>query len=271
MLIDEKREALGPVLLGALFGVAGYLLLSFLTQPGWLLGGSVGLEFTFCFNSRVPEAVGAALGLLLWGTFGALVGLSTLPFADGGGALALRSGLHFGAMALVLSAWVVLNFGAVELPAFLIPFALIYVLIWLGRWVGWYAEVAQIREKLGLAPGPSPLKWRETLPHLAFAGLLCLVLPLLLRLVDAPDVPVLCGILLPYVLLPVGGFASALSLGKRQGFCPLYPLGCALFYLPMVFLLFNSSALFHCGMVALPALVGNLLGALARRRKEADV
>jgi len=83
-------------------------------------------------------------------------------------------------------------------------------------------------------------------------------------------VPVLCGILLPYLLLPVGGFFSGLSLGKRQGFCPLYPLACGVLYLPAVFLLMNSSALFHCFMAAVPALVGNLVGAAVRRQRRMD-
>ena len=30
-------------------------------------------------------------------------------------------------------------------------------------------EVAVLREKLGLAPGPSPLHWRESLPYVGFA------------------------------------------------------------------------------------------------------
>ncbi len=118
-----------------------------------------------------------------------------------------------------------------------------------------------MRFRIDPGAGPSPLKWRETLPYLVFAGGLCLALPLVLRLCDAPDVPVLCGILLPYLLLPVGGFFSALSLGRRQGVCPLYPLACGGLYLPTVFVLMNSSALFHCLMVAVPALAGNLLGA----------
>lgn len=265
MLIDDKRSALLRVLVGGILGVVAYLLLSWLTQPGSLFGARLTWDFTFCYNSNVPEALGAALGFLLWFLFGAEAAIATLPFADEGKALLLRSLGHFGAMALTLWAWVALNFPYEPLPglalSFLLPFALIYVLIWLGRWVGWYAEVAQIRERLGLSPGPSPLKWRETLPHLAFAALLCGVLPFVLRVFDAPDVPVLVGLLLPYLLLPVGGFMSALSLGRRHGFCPLYPLACGLFFVPAVFLLMNYTALPHCLMAAVPALAGNLLGA----------
>ena len=67
------------------------------------------------------------------------------------------------------------------------------------------------------------------------------------------------------MVLPVVGFLSGVSLGKRQGVCPLYPVACFVLYLPMVPLLFNGSALFHCFMIALPALAGNVLGWLYRR------
>lgn len=266
----ERKQWMTRVLAGGALGAAGYLLLSFLTQPGALFGGSLELAFTFCFDSRVPEGLGAALGATLWFAFGAEAAVATLPFAEERGSLLRRSALHWAVMALTLSAWVVLNFGAVELPVFLIPFTLLYALIWLGRWVGWYAEVATIREKLGLEPTPSPLKWKETLPYLFFALLLCDVLPPVLRLLDAPDVPVLTALLLPFLLLPVGGFFSGLFLGRRQGLCPLYPVACFLCYLPMVFLLFNGSALFHCLIVAIAALAGNAAGALWRRGREAD-
>lgn len=266
----ERKQWLTRVLVGGALGAAGYLLLSFLTQPGALFGGTLKLAFTFCFDSRVPEGLGAALGGALWFAFGAEAAVATLPFAEEGGSLLRRSALHWAVMALTLSAWVVLNFGAVELPVFLIPFTLLYALIWLGRWVGWYAEVAAIREKLGMESTPSPLKWKETLPYLFFALLLCDVLPAILRLLDAPDVPVLTALLLPFLLLPVGGFFSGVSLGRREGMCPLYPVLCFVCYLPMVFLLFNPSALFHCFLVGGAALLGNAAGALWRRRRDTD-
>ena len=270
MVFDDKRQALLRALTGGLLGMCAFLLFGWLSQPGFLFGAPPSFAFTFCYNHNVPEALGALLGFLLWFLFGAEAGIATLPFADEGRALLLRSLCHFAIMALTLWLWVCLNFAPEPLPSlaltFLLPFTLIYILVWLGRWVGWYAEVAQIRERLGLSPGPSPLKWRETLPHLGYAALLCLAVPLVLRLCDAPDVPVLTGLLYPYLLLPIGSFSAGLSLGKRQGLCPLYPVGCALFALMTVFLLFNSSALFHCAMAGLPALLGNLLGA-ARHRK----
>lgn len=280
MFIDDKKQALVRALIGGLAGIACWLLLSWLTQPGALFGGPSDFDFTFYYGSLLPEVLGSALSGVLWFLFGAEVGIATLPFADGGRALLLRSLAHFGAMILTVSLWAFLNFYnrnypltflRYELWGFLVPVTLVYILVWLGRWVGWYAEVAQLREKLGLAPKPSFLKWQETLPHMAFAALLCLLVPTVLRLCDAYDVPVLSGLLYPYLLLPIAGFFSALSLGKRQGFCPLYPLSCLLFVL-----LFTLSARLYSNMsdnVMLPIallapLLGNLLGAGIKAQKE---
>ena len=282
MVLDDKKQTLLRALLGGLAGMAGCLLLGWLSQPGSLFGGLLGFDFTFCYNSKVPELLGAALGFLLWFLFGAEAGAATLPFADGGKTLLLRSLCHFGVMSATMWAWVLLNFPYEPLPglvlSFQLPFTLIYILIWLGRWVGWYAEVGQIRERLGLAPSPSFLKWRETLPHILFAGFLCLLIPTVLRLCDASDAPVLSGLLYPYLLLPIGSFTSALSLGKRQGFCPLYPLACAAF--TFVFALTARLYASIDDSIMLPIailfpLLGNLLGAgicrYKRREEKRDV
>lgn len=267
MLFPDKKQAMRRGLAGGVLGVAAYLLLAFLTQPGAIFGVTLRLAFTFCYNAHVPEALGAVLGLLLWFAFGAEIGVATLPFADDGPALVRRTLLHFAVMALTLSAWVLLNFGFRELPFLLLLLLLIYLLVWLGRWVGWYAEVAAIREKLGLSPGPSPLKWKETLPYLPFAILLCFLLPVVLDFFDPPDVPVLTGLVCLYLLLPVGAFCSGLSLARRQGFCPLYPLLCAFCFLPAVPLVYNYTALPFCAVPLCAALLGELAGLLTRRGK----
>lgn len=276
MVFEDKRQPLLRALAGGVLGMAAYLLLAWLTQPGSLFGARLTWDFTFCFNSRIPETLGAVLGFLLWFLFGAEAGIATLPFADEGRPLLLRSLCHFGAMALTLWAWVILNFPYEPLPGlaltFLLPFTLVYLLVWLGRWVGWYAEVGQIRERLGLSPGPSPLKWKETLPHILFAWVLCLGVPLLLLPFDAPDVPVLIALLFSWLLLPVGSFFSGLSLGRRQGVCPLYPLSCggacALFSL-LLQLRFHGDFDFRLFGLALGfSLAGNLLGAGMRAGRE---
>lgn len=271
MLFDDKKQAIPRILVGASAGALAYLLLSWLTQPGALFSMRLGFDFTFCFDGNVPEVLGAAVGFFTWGAFGAETAIATLPFADTGKAVVIRSLVHFTVMTGTMWAWVLLNFTHEPLPSliltFQLPFTLVYLLVWLGRWVGWYAEVAQIRERLGLAPGVSPLKWRETLPHIGFAFLLCLVTPLILRLCDAPDVPVLSGLLYPYLLLPIGGFVSAVSLGKRQGFCPLYPAACAAFILSARF--FSGIADGGLLLIALLSiLLGNALGALIRQYRK---
>lgn len=262
---------------GAMLTFLVFALLSTLLLPSEMQAiGSTSTRGWFLVSPAMAEAFGSAglavlIQAVLGGIFGAVVALATLPFADDGRELVLRSLAHFAMTVLSFSAllWVcrwVTRLRFILLWAALL--AVLYVLIWLGRWIGWYVEVAQLRSLLGLEPGPSPLKWRETLPYLPFVVLVCDILPLALRWLDRTvvgDVPVLSGLLLPYLLLPLVGFMSGVSLGKRQGVCPLYPLACLLCYLPMVFLLFNSSALFHCFMVAVPAAAGNVLGWLYRR------
>ncbi len=278
MLMDDKKQALLRALAGGMLGLVCWLLLSWLTQPGSLFG-VLGFDFSFYYGNLLSEVLGGAISGVLWFCFGAEAGVATLPFADEGKALLRRTLFHFAVMALTVTLWAFLNFYNRDYPLafwggelwyFLVPVALVYVLVWLGRWVGWYAEAEQIREKLGLTAGPSPLKWRETLPYLVFAGGLCLALPLVLRLCDAPDVPVLSGMLYPWLLLPIGGFCSALSLGKRQGFCPLYPLVCVgfiLLFIPLARLCSHMDDRPLVWIALAFTLAGNLLGAWIRRKK----
>ena len=244
------------------------------SKGGWIarviLGAALGVLSSVVLASYLAESRGPTLAVsLLCAGLGGVLSAATLPFADDGRSLLLHSAVHFEATALLVGLLMAqLGARGAELLAWEAILFLLYAVVWLGRWIGWYVEVMQLRTMLGLAPGPSPLKWRETLPYLAFALLLCDVLPMLLFWADhavSADVPVLSGLLLPYLLLPVAGFSSGMSLGKRQGVCPLYPAACFVCYLPMVFLLFNYTAMFHCFMVAVPALAGNVTGWLYRR------
>lgn len=273
MMEEFKKQWLLRGLIGGCAGIACCLLLGFVSQPGSLFGAPLTWDirnFTFCYDSRVPELLGAVLAFLLWFLFGAEVGVATLPFADSGRELVVRSLIHYAATAATVSVWVVLNFGwNGTLPAFLVPLTLVYLIVWLGRWVGWYAEVAAIRAKLGLAPGPSPLHWKESLPYIGFAFLLCLALPLALRLLDDPT-PML-SVMYAWLLLPVGGFMSGLSLGRRHGFCPIYPAACAgfvLIFIPLARLCSNMAdgALIPIALVS--ALAGNLAGAARYKLKQ---
>ena len=197
---------------------------------------------------------------------GACLGLSTLPFDETWTKLRLLSWLHFPVTCLcaaaalwfvVSSPWAALGIGALS-----------YLAVFLCRWLCWYGELLDIRRELRLDAPPTPLRWRETAAYLPAAALLCLVLPLVARLCDPVDFPVFSGLLYPYLLLPLGSFLAGMALGRHRGFCPLFPIACFALYLPMVWLLFNSSALFHCFFAAVPALLGNGLAALLRRKRK---
>ena len=240
-----------------------------------LIGSGVGLLACVILTNYITTDWSATpVMCLLFTALGGAAGMATLPFADDGKRLLLRSAAHFAVTSVLFLLLAAQVYSWEDWEVLLLlegMLALLYALIWLGRWIGWYMEVIQLRTLLGLDAGPSPLKWRETLPYLPFVLLLCGGLPILLRWIEQQisggvvDIPVLSALILPFVLLPVGGFFAGVSLGKRQGVCPLYPAATFLCYLPMVFLLFNSSALFHCFMVAVPALAGNVLGWMYRR------
>ena len=275
-MTEFKKLWLPRILIGALAGVAVYLFISWLAQPGSLFGGTMGFAFTFCFNSNVPEALGAALGFLLWAAFGAEVGVATIPFADSGKELLARSLLHFAVTAATVGAWAALNFPYepfFALPEFLIPLAAAYLLIWLTRWVGWFSEVEAIREKLGLTPAPSPLKWREVLPYLLLLGAVNALAMPLLGIFDG-HVPVLRGFVLPFIIYPILAGAVGFHTGKHCGFTVLVPIAVYLLSLLNDFWLWLAKVLGVANMAygyvrqglsyAAIALVLHLLGVLVR-------
>jgi len=271
VLIDDKRQALARILIGVAMGVALHVLLGYLLGCFSLFGPSSfhGFKFPYCDFPYEIEWAGVLLSFALFALFGAEIGVATLPFADSGRELVLRSLAHFTVMSATVGAWAWLNFGLAEVLFFLIPLALVYAIVWLGRWVGWYAEAAAIREKLGLAPGPSLFHWRESLPYVGFALLLCLALPTALRLLD-DSVPVL-SVLYAWLLLPVGGFMSGLSLGRRHGLCPLYPISCAIFTLAFILtakLYSNMADGTLIPIAVITVLAGNLAGAARHKLKQ---
>ncbi len=277
---ELKRQWLPRVLIGECIGIAAHLLLGYLLGCFNLFGPACfrGFQFPDCGFSnwnRHLEWVGVLISFALFALFGGEVGIATLPFADSGKELVARSLIHYAATTATVSVWVVLNYGwHGTLPTFLVPLTLVYLIVWLGRWVGWYTEVAVLREKLGLAPGPSPLHWRESLPYVGFAAFLCLALPLALRLLD--DATPVLSVLYGWLLLPVGGFMSGLSLGRRHGFCPIYPAACVMFiliFIPLARLCSNISDGELIPIALVCALAGNLAGAalLRRKRQKADL
>ena len=274
--MNEKQKLLRRALIGGLTAIG--LLLAFWVWfhlTGITLQGRVPVG-DFNLASRATVALFGSYWLAVVVEFlcvfalGVSIGIASMPFADDTRSLLKDSFVHFivtGGLVL-LNIWV---FCFLEIVwALLVTYTLLYLLIWFGRWIGWYVEVAQIRARLGLTPDHSALKWRETLPYLPFLLALCVALPIVLMCVDRIvfQSPVLSGLLMPYILFPVVGLCSGISLGKRQGFCPLYPVAAGLLYLPMVFWLFNYTALFHINILFLSTLAGNILGTLYRRCKQ---
>lgn len=213
-----------------------------------------------------------ALELALAFAFGASVGLAVPPMEGAGLAVAVRTAAHllvssilYLGLCAVCGLWPAVWQGRAVLLG-LYWFA--YAVVWFLRYLSWRAELDRIREGLGLASKPTaggPFQARTLRAHFALAAGVELLVPPLLRLADAADFPVLTGILYPFLLLPFFCFITGCSAGRRFGPALLYPLACGLLTLPWVFLLYNSSALFQAWAAALPALAGNLLGALLRR------
>ena len=273
---ELRKQWLPRGLIGGCAGVALHVLLGYLLGCFSLIGPShfTGFRFPYCNFPYELEPLGILLSFALWALLGAEAGIATLPFADSGRELVIRSLVHYAVTSATVVVWAELNIHGMFWETFLwsiIPLTLAYAIVWLGRWAAWWSELDAIREKLGLAPVPSPLKWRETMPSLGFALLLCLVVPLALHFFDASDVPLLTAMLWPWLLVPVGGFMGGLSLGKRHGACPLYPIACVLLALSATLLLNNSGPLINGGIALAAALAGNLAGAARHkmRRKAA--
>ena len=271
---DMKKTWIVRIVVGGVIGMAVLLLIGAFVGSLSLFGDKLsfrGFQFVDGTMEHLlgSKALAVTVQFTLFFVFGALAGIATIPFAEEGRELLVRSALHFLAMEAVCCVGVLLNFAGTESPLpWMAALALLYVLVWLGRLAAWWSELDAIREKLGLAPVPSPLRWRESLPSLGFALLLCLAAPLALHFFDAPDVPVLTAMLWPYVLVPVGGFMGGLSLGKRHGLCPLYPAACVPLTLAATLLLHNSSPWINGGIALAAALAGNLSGAARYRRKQ---
>lgn len=270
---ETKKTWIVRIVAGGLIGMAVLVVIGYIVGSINLWGESSFRGFHFVDGTMEhllgSEALAVVVQFTLFFVFGALVGIATIPFAEGGRELLVRSVLHFLAMETVCCVGVLLNFAGTESPLpWMAALALLYALVWLGRLAAWWSELDAIREKLGLAPVPSPLRWRETTPSLGFALLLCLVVPLALHFFDAVDVPLLTAMLWPWLLVPVGGFMGGLSLGKRHGFCPLYPAVCVLLVLTATLLLHNSSPWLNSGIALTAALAGNLSGAARYRHKQ---
>lgn len=273
----RQKQWLVRILIGGLAGIAVLVPVGGLFND--LVGGgllSMGFHDHFQLVSdhleRLVGPAALAVQLGLYFLMGAVVGVSTLPFADDGATLLHRSLAHFAVTAGVLTLMVCLcgwNWGrVVPLLVYLGLLAAVYLLIWLTRWARWDADVAAIREKLGLVPKPSQWKWKETLPSIPVILLICLGLPWLLRLLEGSGMPLFSGAIYIGLLMPIGCMAAGMFLGERHGFCPLYPVLCAVGALPAVFLLYNDTILILlCAIAFGSGLLGVAAGAWPRKQE----
>ena len=67
--------------------------------------------------------------------------------------------------------------------------------------------------------------------------------------------------------LTMADYCIALTLGRRKGICPLYPLACTLFTLAAVFLVYNQTAWPYCIVALACSLAGDLIGAAMRKMR----
>ena len=213
--------------------------------------------------------VTAALVQFCWsGLLGAVVSIAEVPFRLEQ-RTALWSGIHVLLTAAVfsLAGWQCRWFPYRETWLCLLGLLLLcYLLMWAVRYVGWRQDLRAIRKGVGLPEEPERPDWRKALPYALLAAAVELLLPWLLRLVDARDVPVLTGIFYPFLVLPLFCFFSGWSLAKRCRLLRLaYPVLCGILTVPCVFLLYNSSALFQVWVAAIAALAGGVLGALREK------
>lgn len=218
-----------------------------------------------------PVPAVLALELALAFGFGASVGLAVPPMEGPGTAVAARTAAHLlCSSALFAGVCWICGLPPANWQGLLLLLGiywLMYLVVWLLRYLRWRAELDAIRRALGLARPAAGGVWqaRPLKPYLLLAGALELLLPLLLRLLDPPDVPVLTQLFYPYLLLPFFCLAVGWSAGRRFGVAWLLPVACGVLTLPCVFLVYNYTALFQAGVGFMSALAGNLLGALVRR------
>lgn len=272
--MNERKQWLARGLIGGLGGVAVLLVIS-----GRLAGSTSPLGYThFLGPMLVTEPMVLRLGgseplaitvqVLLFFLLGAWTGLATLPFADNGRSLVLRSLAHFAGMAVLVAVTTILNDGTTRwVWVYLLLLALVYLTVWLGRWAAWYGEVLRLRKALGLAEKPSFWGWRENLPLLLLLGGIFLLARPVLTPFDAIDVPVLTGILLPLIVYPLTAAVCGFIGGRHNGFSPLFPAAAFLSFLPNLLFPNAPYSLTMAAVYAAIALGFDLLGGAVRRKR----
>lgn len=271
-----RRQMLWGLVGGVLAMTAVPLVVIWLNSLSVMPGAPLLVRASVLETTGWPWQVllGSELGLGFG--FGVTVGLAVPPMEGSGQAVAVRTALHFlvssglfaglcWACGLVRGSWQ-------TWLTLMGMYWFAYAVVWLLRYLHWRWELQRIRERLGLAQPETTWGIWSLHPirgYLAMAAVVELAVPPVLRLLErSSDIPVLTGLLYPYVLLPFFCLVTGWSVGRRRGPALLYPVACGLLTVPCVFWLYNESALFQAGVAAGVALVGNLAGAVGRHLKQ---
>lgn len=200
---------------------------------------------------------------------GALAGIATMPFADGGAELVVRSSVHFALTAAAFTALCCVNgiTDALILLALNGFVAAFYLTVWLARWIAWFGEISDIREKLGIAPKASPLGTVEALPYSVLVLLTSLIVSCAGYALDRSG---WIGSIMTALIIPAGVFWAGAVLGKHNGFAPAYIVlaeiaAAAGFGITIFALRLNLGFGWAAVLPAAAALLGNGAGALLRK------
>ena len=141
-MTQRQKQWLVRILIGGVFGIAALVpvggLFNDLVSGGLLaMGNHTPFRLVSYDLERLAGPAALAVQLGLYFLMGAVVGVSTLPFADDGAILVRRSLAHFVVTAGALIPTVCLcgwNWGRwAPLVVYLFLLALVYALIWLVR------------------------------------------------------------------------------------------------------------------------------------------
>lgn len=270
-----RRQMLWGLVGGLLAMTAVPLVVIWLNSLSVMPGDSMLVRASVLEATGWPWQVLLGVELGLGFGFGVTVGLAVPPMEGSGQAVAVRTVLHFLVSSGLFAGlcWVCgLVRGSWQTWLTLLGmYWFAYAVVWLMRYLHWRWELRRIRERLGLAQPETPGRIWSLHPiqgYLALAAAVELAVPPVLRLLErSSDIPVLTGLLYPYVLLPFFCLVTGWSVGRRRGPALLYPVACGLLTVPCVFWLYNGSALFQAGVAAGFALGGTLAGALCSRLK----
>ena len=263
-MIEEKYSLRQHIIRGGIGGALGLLILP---------------RFGEMFNSIIIDAgeggtPALIISYILCFVIGALAGIATLPFADTGKELVVRSVIHYALTALAFSAICLVNGwnrGRWDTLLFFIGMlAVFYLTIWLARWIAWLGEISDIREKLGIKPKRSPLGIVEALPYAVLVLLTSFIVSYAGYALDRTG---WVGSIITAIIIPAGVFWNGVVLGKHNGFTPAFiviaeiavivGLGITIFALRL-----NLGFGWGAAIPAALALIGNLAGAAIRKSKE---